>query len=315
MVKTFMSVIKELKGEDYVHSSNTLFHFMNSSNYLTDALKRKALCPRYCNEDISYLNIVHKEDRFSEISILQKCFCDIPLHNIIRKFPIELKENNNLTEDQLRIIPKECSHPDFYGKYAIAFSKKWGEQNKLQPVHYLSEQSECTSQFSRMFCELLEEDDLPASISDALLNWLCYFKPLRGDMRRRFVSNGADSTEAVECVIYKNFHDEHEWRYVPIGKSINGDPLDCLIANDAVKSGVLKEVSDELEKDEYQEIWLKFQYEDIRYIIVPDKSGRLELIKTIRMLPDDLFLMDDIDVQRDILISKILVFDEIIKDF
>ena len=105
---------------------------MNSSNYLTDALKRKALCPRYCNEDISYLNIVHKEDRFSEISILQKCFCDIPLHNIIRKFPIELKENNNLTEDQLRIIPKECSHPDFYGKYAIAFSKNWGEQNKLQ---------------------------------------------------------------------------------------------------------------------------------------------------------------------------------------
>ena len=31
-----MENTKEFIGEDYVHSSNSLFHFMNESKYLTD---------------------------------------------------------------------------------------------------------------------------------------------------------------------------------------------------------------------------------------------------------------------------------------
>ena len=66
--------------DDYVQSANTLFHFMKKGAYLKDALARKALVPRYCTEDISYLNIRSEGNVYSEIAVLQKCFCDIPFH-------------------------------------------------------------------------------------------------------------------------------------------------------------------------------------------------------------------------------------------
>lgn len=57
MNETTMERNYEYIGEDYVHSANSLFHFVTKSQYLFDDLKRKALCPRYCNEDVGYLNI------------------------------------------------------------------------------------------------------------------------------------------------------------------------------------------------------------------------------------------------------------------
>ncbi len=302
----------EIIGEDYVHSSNSLFHFMTSPKYLTDALKRKALCPRYCNEDIEYLSIVRDGAAFNEVSVLQKCFCDIPLGNIIKRFPVKLIDNNSLSDEEMRCIPHEFSHPDFYGKYALAFSKKWGEINKLQPIHYLSNDADVVKQFSKMMCNVLQEENLPDSVSDALLNWMCYFKPLRGTMKRR---EEIDSKGKIEIEVYKNFHDEHEWRYVPYGVEVNGHPLDCLIANGAVQSGLLKAISDSFEEEEYRPIWLPFQYDEIKYIIVPNNAGRLEIIKTIHDLPEDKFEVGDIGLQKSILISKILMLDDVKKDF
>lgn len=306
-----MTDVKEFIGEDYVHSANSLFHFMSERNYLTDALKRKALCPRYCNEDVAYLDIHHNGIEFKEVSVLQKCFCDIPLQNIIKTFRVHLTENNDLTEEQMKKIPSECSHPDLYGGYALSFSKKWGEENKLQPVHYLSQEADCTFQFSTMLNDVLMEENLPDTVSDALLNWLCFLKPLRGTMWPKLGIKGCDR---ISCEIFKNFHDEHEWRFVPFDTVIDGSPLDCLIANGAVGSGFLRNMSDKIEEERFKEAWLPFQFDDIRYIIVPDKAGRLEVIRAIQGLSDDLFA-DDVTLQRAMLISKILVLDDIMKDF
>lgn len=63
-----------------------------------------------------------------------------------------------------------------------AFSKKWGEDHKLQPMHYLSEETENVSQLAKMLRDSLEQEELPNTISDALLNWKCFLKPLRGAM-------------------------------------------------------------------------------------------------------------------------------------
>ena len=43
--------------DDYVQSANTLFHFMQRHEYLSALLKRRALVPRYCQENIAYLNL------------------------------------------------------------------------------------------------------------------------------------------------------------------------------------------------------------------------------------------------------------------
>lgn len=302
-----MTDIKEIIGEDYVHSANSLFHFMSDIKYLVSAIQRKALCPRYCNEDVTYLNIKYNDVNFDKVAVLQKCFCDIPLRNIVRKFPIHLTENNDINAKE-RLLP-EYSHTDLYGCYAIAFSKKWGEEHKLQPVHYLSEESENVSQFAQMLHDSLEQEELPDTISDALINWMCFLKPLRGTMWHRLETKTGDK---IECEFYKNFHDEHEWRFVPFSINVDGNDLDCLIANGAVGSGFLQGMSDKLENERFKASWLQFQYDDIRYVIVPDNAGRRQVIETVQNTPDEMF---DDEIQRSTLISKILVLDDIMKDF
>ena len=302
-----MKDAKEIISEDYVHSANSLFHFMSDAKYLISALQRKALCPRYCNEDVAYLNIKYKSENYDKIAVLQKCFCDIPLRNIVRKFPIHLTENNDENAKD-RLVP-EFSHTDLYGSYAIAFSKRWGEDHKLQPVHYLSKEAEIVSKFAQMFHDSIEQEELPDTISDFFLNWLCFLKPLRGTMWHHLE---AKTGEKIKCEFFKNFHDEHEWRFVPFHVIVDGNNLDCLIANGVVGSGLLQTMSDILENDSYNASWLQFQYDDIRYIIVPDHVGRRQIIETVQNIPDEKFADE---FQRLTLISKILVLDDIVKDF
>ena len=77
--------IYELESDDYSQSANTLFHFMKEPRFLNDILTKKAIIPRYCKEDIAYLNIKNDGIPYHEILVLQKCFCDIPFHKLTEK--------------------------------------------------------------------------------------------------------------------------------------------------------------------------------------------------------------------------------------
>lgn len=301
----------EYAGEDYVHSANTLFHFVNSSSYLIDDLQRKALCPRYCVEDVGYLNLRIGDRSIKETAVLQKCFCDIPLHTVVKPFPIQLTKNNtNLTDDQKSLIEKEVSHPELYGQYGIAFSKQWCENNKLQPIHYLNEHSDIVSAFSDLFNGMVSKDDLADEIADGLIKWMCFLKPLHGTMNRRYPRDDRFVYE-----IYKNFHDEHEWRFVPFNVNDTDSHYEAVIANPKIKSDILNRLSNAIAEPRFKHIWLHFEYSDIRYIIVPDYKGRAEIINTISNLNKDAFTEEDADFERSNLISKILVLDEVKKDF
>lgn len=70
----------DLTYDDYAQSANTLVHFMKKFKYLEEILEKKALIPRYCIEDLQYLNI--GGGSFTEAFVLQKCFCDIPFHKL-----------------------------------------------------------------------------------------------------------------------------------------------------------------------------------------------------------------------------------------
>ena len=75
---------------DYVQSANTLFHFMSKSEHLEWILKNRAIAPRYCVEDMAYLNIVTEDISFQKIAVLQKCFCDIPFHKLTDTFELDI---------------------------------------------------------------------------------------------------------------------------------------------------------------------------------------------------------------------------------
>lgn len=298
--------------DDYAQSANTLFHFMEKPEYLYAILKHRAIIPRYCIEDISYLNIKNKGYHFNEVAILQKCFCDIPFHKLGESFALNAvgKGYESLSAEEKTNLEKYNTHFDYYGHYAIGFSKKWGELNNLQPIHYLNSESIYTKDFSALFESCLSDEEIKGNYIQDIINRLSYMKPLRGIMKRKI----KHQETYVDVEIYKNFHDEREWRYVP-DMSKSSQKMESIIANPKI-IGFCNEISNNIENEQHNALWLRFSFNDIRYIIVPDSHARLEIIKTILEIPDEVFdTSENILQQKHILISKILVLNEIRKDW
>lgn len=295
------------ENEEYVQSANTLFHFMKERQFLTDILNRKALVPRYCNENIPYLDIEIAGKKIDKISILQKCFCDMHFHKLSEKNKIKVVDDDEITDEEKEHIQNSSSHTDFYGGYAVAFSKRWGEEKGLQPIVYVNSESDYTKTLKDYLKESLRAEKLNDVSYNYILSTLGHIKPIRGEMERI-----TDSGKIVKVI--KNFHDEKEWRYVPRQEELIRNNLQNII----VSENVLKKrstINRELQNIEYQDIWLKFEYEDIKYIIVPNRTERIELIKFINLLPDNNFRDDDGEIDKDILISRILVLEEIRGDW
>lgn len=174
-----------LPYDDYAQSANTLFHFMTKPEYLDSVLRRRAIIPRYCVETIDYLNIHNGTRAFNEAAILQKCFCDIPFHKLADTFSVngvgEVYES--LSKDEQAALEKNNTHFAYYGEYAVAFSKSWGERKNLQPVHYLNKDSQYAKDFSALFERIFRDDDTPEEYSQDVINRLAYV--LQQDMRVR----------------------------------------------------------------------------------------------------------------------------------
>lgn len=306
-----------LPYDDYAQSANTLFHFMKKSEYLKSILLKKAIVPRYCIENIEYLNIHIGDISFKEVAILQKCFCDIPFHKLAENFELNGvgEVYNSLNEDEKLNLKKNNTHPDYYGKFAIAFSKSWGESKNLQPIHYLNENSIYTVEFTKLLNSFLGVDNIPEEYVNVILNRLSFIKPLRGIMKRTIKRN---NSENVSVEIYKNFHDEKEWRYVPNPTALSAAKIERIIANPNIlnlRDGI-KNINDNLATEKYRPLWLEYNYDDIRYIVVPDLHSRIDIINTIMDIPDEQFdNQSQILMQKYILISKILVLEEIRKDW
>lgn len=302
---------------DYVQSANTLFHFMGNIAYLMKILRERKIVPRYCIENIDYLNINIEGQMFREIAVLQKCFCDIPFHKLTDTFALDGFGDSfeSLTDEEKFELSMNNTHPDYYGKFAIALSKKWGENHHLQPVQYVNEKSTYAMEFSSVFTSLLGAENVSAEYTNDILHRLAYIKPLRGIMGRSFERKNSGP---VKIELKKNFHDEREWRYVPSSEILGAVQIECIIANPNIlrlPDGV-NGINKSLETERYRNLWLDFNYDDIRYIIVPDLQSRIDIIDTILSIPTTKFDHPD-KAQREqhILMSKILVLDEIRKDW
>ncbi len=255
--------IKHEKNPKTKQSANTIFNFMEKSEYLKLKLSQKTLTPRYNCENIEYLNIDMKSIIFPMI-----CFCDIQLH---------------------KIMP----HTQEYGKYAIAFSKEWGIENNIQPVHYINENAIISDDFKVAYDGALQLDidnEYVDRLRNYLLTHLLYMKPLYGYMKR------------LEEEKYCCFQDECEWRYIP---QINDTETKLQIIYDNISD---KSTLDKLNEaiDLIPKCKINFEYKDIKYIIVPTANDRDVFI--------DYIMSEEVDApqsEKMLLISNILILDEI----
>lgn len=226
--------------------ADTLFTFSSQLDFLFPYLKNSCLYPRFCDEDISYLEIPD----IKKIYIPMKCFCDINLHRINR-------------------------HLDWYGYYGLAFSKEWGMRNGIQPIQYINPDSALRKDFSFLFSKAMQSEDsqsneLENQLKSFMLHELMYYKPYEGYMKNR-------RTQKVER---KCFTDECEWRYIPdlseTGFSqIYYDP-------NLLNADVMNDISNSLVQ--IPEVALHFSYSDIKYIIIEDISDFASLVDVINSI-------------------------------
>ena len=195
---------KEIGGIGDIQSkitANALFNFMSEYSFLESVILNMSISPRYYPEDISYLKLKYKSKDLVEWYIPMTCFCDIPLHQISYH-----AEGNPL-----------LSNDKGYGKFSIAFHKKFGIDKGIQPIHYLNENSVIVEEISNTMNLLLNQYADELSIGSDSFNILTNFifeyirivKPYSGKMKRR------DQNKNTIIEITKNFQDEHEWRYIP----------------------------------------------------------------------------------------------------
>ncbi|MBM7313506.1 MULTISPECIES: abortive phage resistance protein AbiGI [Streptococcus] len=271
-------------------TANALFNFMREYSYLEKAILNMAICPRYYPEDISYLNLKYNSKDLTEWYIPMTCFCDIPLHQI----SYHAEGNSILLNDK------------GYGKFSIAFHKEFGIRKGIQPIHYLNTSSVQVEELTAALNILINKDSDYSEDSDILMNFIFEYirmiKPYTGKMKRRDRDNNV-----IE--IKKNFQDEHEWRYIP---KLNPRELPLMLIEE-----------EEIRAEEINKIYtdsilqtrdgvLKFDVEDIRYIFVDTIQNRNRLIQFIRRKRKGRRLSSQ---EKDVLISKIMVYDELKEDW
>lgn len=186
-------------------------------------------------------------------------------------------------------LHKIDKHMEFYGGYGIAFSKEWGIAKGIQPIQYLNEYSYLKNDFSKAFNVAIKSEDNNES-QNFLLSQMHYFKPIAGDIERN------------EKTVEKNFTDECEWRFVP---TVEVDGLPPILTNPEI-----------LEKETLNKslryatnTWLKFSVDDIKYLILQNRSDIDEVTSLIFRKK----LFDTASMH--ILLSKIIIWDESREDF
>jgi hypothetical protein len=213
--------------------SSTLFHFTRNVSVLESILV-EGFWPRYCLEDVSRLSA----NEYDFISFPMVCFCDIPLSRIEE-------------------------HVDFYGRFGIGMSRKWAEQNGLNPILYVSGSNNLSSELLQLNVHANELKDEKRDAAKQTMRYIfAHVKPTTGAM----VVNGVP--------VQKNFYQECEWRYVP--KSTDLTPY---------LSKAKHEDSDILASENGKtraHCLLKFEPADVKYIFVESDSDIPRIVDFIQ---------------------------------
>lgn len=274
-------------------SSSSLFHFTSSYENLKSILSNDFV-PRYCCEIFNYDTL---EDNSTVVKgafpIPMVSFCDIPLSKI-------------------------KNHSNFYGEYAIGLSKNWGIASGISPVMYYSYHSnlfdkvvqkiqfykENSKKFidsiDRIIAQSGEDKDYVLDLLRPVLNDMLLFmtllytmKPYKGMMYR----NG-------EFLNNINFYNEREWRFAPF---VNNQDTISILQNFSIER--FKKLSGE--DKIYKNAVLKFQPNDVKYLIVKDEESVKRLYNEITEIKGKKYSYEDIIMLQ----TRILTIDQVLEDF
>lgn len=288
---------KEIDNAETNHSkitANALFNFMREYSFLEKILLNMSISPRYYPEDISYLKLKYNSKDLTEWYIPMTCFCDIPLHQI------------NYHAEGDPSSPEDKG----YGKFSIAFHKSFGIKKGIQPIHYLNEKSINVEELTNTMNLLLNPDidginrdsETNSNLTNFIFEYIRIIKPYYGEMKRKGKDNRIQK-------IKKNFQDEHEWRYIPKLKP-NELPLMLIDEEDILVEEVKNIYTNSVPLT--TKGVLNFDVEDVRYIFVDTVQNRDKLIKFIKKKRKGKRLSRQ---DKDMLISKIMVYDELKEDW
>ncbi|GFD72570.1 hypothetical protein KUL113_19900 [Tenacibaculum sp. KUL113] len=182
-------------------------------------------------------------------------------------------------------------HIDSYGDYGIGLTKDWAKSYGLNPVLYFDKDSELINYFRSEFERLNEKrkkKEIENEDIEHLIKILSYSKNYEADLTRK------DKT-----IKNYRFYDEKEWRYVP-NSTILGS------AKPFLSEKVYSEDKDKYNKT-LDHITIKFEPEDISYIIVKDESDIKEITQHIRSLFASKCTLE----KMEIIMTRIITTDQI----
>lgn len=264
------------------YRTQSLFHYTSKASNLLEIIKSGVLYPNFCKEDLST-----KRHPNYILGIPEICFCDIPISMA-----------DNFLES--------------YGKYAIAFDKKWGINNGCNPLLYVANDT----------------------IIDGAIHYRERLKALHKYVANRVAIEGAghyfnemlnylDDNKAYMYSLgflkkymgewrgkpYCNY-DENEWRYI-----LEDGYFDIWWKDaDELKEWRGKTSDKPEPTEDMKTLGLKFTSNDIKHIILNTESEIPQFI-------DDISAIGSIGGQvitgqeKSILISKVASFERISQDF
>jgi hypothetical protein len=185
-------------------------------------------------------------------------------------------------------LSKIGDHIKFYGGYGIGLKKTWGIRKRITPITYLTEKSYLTKHLKTSVEKLMKgkkQKDFPTEL-------IKYTKPVEG----RIFRNGNYKA--------KTFYDEREWRYIP---KLLDNRKGILYKDDYLSDIIREEANDDMSWRDR----LKFNADDIKYIIVKHENQIVPMAGMIRAIQRSQYNEDQIEL----LVSRIITSKQIVTDF
>ena len=267
MNRTKDSLLVENKLVGTPQIGNNL-HWKNSSNVLCNYMKKQEYLDLILKNSAIIPRYVDEPLDYLNLKDIRKicfpmtCFCDIP-------------------------FSKVASHMSHYGEYGIALDKNAVlKKYRVQPIHYINGNSPLVDDFREAFRMSVQgKANMETKVlSSYLCSTLMYMKPIWG--------LEADINGNKREYVYQ---DECEWRYIPSDHFPS--ELHLILRQSETTEKGKKIYSDILKR--HNECWLKFNWSEVRYIIVPDEVSVGHTISVIKALGNIE------DSEKDMLISKI----------